>query len=102
MGLLRCVAVLYVQSVPNTMAGTVMAMDMSLASGLRTLSPLIGTYLVQQHGFQGVCVTAAAVLLTTFGAAGCLQPGLDRSPQHVDAAAADMHADMHAEVKKTN
>lgn len=61
------------QSVPNNVAGTVMALDMSLSSGLRTVSPLIGTALVQRHGFQGVCVTAAAVLLTTFSAANHLQ-----------------------------
>jgi hypothetical protein len=64
---------LLLQSVPNTMAGTVMALDMSLGSGLRTVSPLIGTMLVQRHGFQGVCVTAAAVLLTTFSTASYLQ-----------------------------
>lgn len=61
------------QSVPNNVAGTVMALDMSLGSGLRTVSPLIGTALVQRHGFQGVCVTAAAVLLTSFSAANHLR-----------------------------
>lgn len=55
------------------MAGTVMALDMSMGSGLRTVSPLIGTYLVQRYGFQGVCVTAAAVLLASFGTASLLQ-----------------------------
>lgn len=57
------------------MAGTVMAVDMSLSSGLRTISPLIGGQLVQRHGFPGVCVTAAVVLLTAFATASFLQPG---------------------------
>lgn len=71
-----CHAVLCcMQSVPNNMAGTVMALDMSLSSGLRTVSPLIGTYLVQQHGFQAVCCAAAAVLLASFGAASSLGGG---------------------------
>jgi hypothetical protein len=52
-----------------------MALDMSLASGLRTVSPLIGTQLVQGQGFQGVCLAAAAVLLVSFSAAGYLQKG---------------------------
>jgi hypothetical protein len=54
------------------MAGTALAVDMSLGSGLRTLSPLIGTALVTRHGFPGVCCAAAGVLLTAFGAASCL------------------------------
>lgn len=61
------------QSVPSSMTGTALAVDMSLGSGLRTLSPLIGTALVTRHGFPGVCVAAAGVLLTAFGAASCLQ-----------------------------
>jgi len=51
-----------------------MAMDMSLSSGLRTISPLIGGQLVQRHSFPGVCVTAAVVLLTAFATASFLQP----------------------------
>jgi hypothetical protein len=71
--LLLPLLLLLLQSVPSTMSGTVMALDMSLASGLRTVSPLIGTQLVQGQGFQGVCLAAAAVLLASFGAAAYLQ-----------------------------
>lgn len=79
------------------MAGTVMALDMSLGSGLRTVSPLIGTMLVQRHGFQGVCVTAAAVLLTSFSAAGYLR-GSEKGGTAGGAAA---EGTVDADVKKT-
>jgi len=55
------------------MAGSVMALDLSLASGLRIISPLIGTQLLQQHGFHAVCVAASTVLLACFMAASWLR-----------------------------
>lgn len=50
------------KAVPGSSAGTVMALDMSMGSGLRTVSPLLGTWLLQRHGYGAVCAACAGLL----------------------------------------
>jgi hypothetical protein len=51
-----------VQAVPTSQAGTVMALDMSLGSGLRTVAPLLGTWMMQRYGYPYVAGSCAALL----------------------------------------
>lgn len=50
------------KAVPGSSAGTVLALDMSIGSGLRTVSPLLGAWLLERHGYGAVCVTCAGLL----------------------------------------
>ncbi|WIA17363.1 hypothetical protein OEZ85_014225 [Tetradesmus obliquus] len=51
------------KAVPTSQAGTVMALDMSLGSGLRTVAPLLGTWMMQRYGYPAVAGSCAALVL---------------------------------------
>jgi hypothetical protein len=40
-----------------------MALDMSLGSGLRTVAPLLGTWMMQRYGYPYVAGSCAALLV---------------------------------------
>jgi hypothetical protein len=45
------------------MAGTVVAVDMSLGSAVRMASPVLGTYALSSFGYSWTCIAQGAVLL---------------------------------------
>lgn len=79
------------QAVGPHQAGTVMALDMSIGSGLRTASPLLGIWLFKQYGYSAVCFFMSAVMAIVFSlqlllqkqrtAQAALESGADKKHQ---------------------
>lgn len=61
------------QAVPKSQVGSVLALDMSLGSGLRMLTPAAGMLLLEKGGSQAVGATCASLVL---GLLGMLQLGI--------------------------
>lgn len=64
------------QAVPPSDSGTILALDMSLFSGLRMLSPGVGTFLLHRYGnssigFGAAAVVAVLILLMQAGVVAC-------------------------------
>lgn len=81
------IAAVLLQAVPTTQAGTVMALDMSMGSGLRTVSPLLGTWMLQRYGYPVVATCCATMLVAVvlqqllFGQQA-LGPGASKDGKH--------------------
>jgi hypothetical protein len=50
------------KAVPSSKLGTVLAIDMSLGSGLRMLSPTMATHFLRSYGYSSIGLGAAALL----------------------------------------
>ena len=53
------------KAVPSSQLGTILAIDMSLGSGLRMLSPAAATALLARFGFYSIGLGAAALVALT-------------------------------------
>ena len=51
------------QAVPSSMAGTIVAVDMSLGSAVRMASPILGTQALSNLGYSWTCAAQGVVLL---------------------------------------